>query len=141
MWSGSLFFIHCYLETLQHLGHFASIVFGCVPEGCVFLRCVVNVPFVKFTDFNLWYMNLMNNGPMDRGNENPTQHLPWWLRKTTKNPQSGLSAPGFEPGTSRMRVCCVTTDPPRSVGSLLWTQVYKEYSLSKLSVISLQCPI
>ena len=27
----------------------------------------------------------MNNGQMDRGNENPTQHLPWWLRKTTKN--------------------------------------------------------
>ena len=26
----------------------------------------------------------MNNGQMDRGNENPTQHLPWWLRKTTK---------------------------------------------------------
>ena len=28
----------------------------------------------------------MNNGQMDRGNENPTQHLPWWLRKTTKKP-------------------------------------------------------
>ena len=26
----------------------------------------------------------MNNGQMDRGNENPTQHLPWWLRKTMK---------------------------------------------------------
>ena len=26
----------------------------------------------------------MNNGQMDRGNENPTQRLPWWLRKTTK---------------------------------------------------------
>ena len=26
----------------------------------------------------------MNNGQMDRGNENPTQHLPSWLRKTTK---------------------------------------------------------
>ena len=26
----------------------------------------------------------MNNGQMDRGNENLTQHLPWWLRKTTK---------------------------------------------------------
>ena len=24
---------------------------------------------------------------MDRGNENTTQHLPWWLRKTTKKPQ------------------------------------------------------
>ena len=28
----------------------------------------------------------MNNGQMDRGNENPTQHLPWWLSKTTKKP-------------------------------------------------------
>ena len=28
----------------------------------------------------------MNNGQMDRGNENPTQHLPWWLMKTTKKP-------------------------------------------------------
>ena len=46
----------------------------------------------------------MNNGQMDHGNENPTQHLPWWLRKTTKKPQSGWSAPGFEPGTSRTRV-------------------------------------
>ena len=26
----------------------------------------------------------MNNGKMDRGNENPTQHLPWWLRETKK---------------------------------------------------------
>ena len=57
----------------------------------------------------------MNNGQMDCGNENPTQHLPWWLRETTKKPQSGWPAPGFEPGTSRMRVSCVTTEPPRSV--------------------------
>ena len=27
---------------------------------------------------------MINNGQMDRGNENPTQHLPCWLRKTTK---------------------------------------------------------
>ena len=60
----------------------------------------------------------MNNGQMDRGNENPTQHLPWWLRKTTKKPQSGWSAPGFESGSSRMRISCVTTEPPRSVLSL-----------------------
>ena len=57
----------------------------------------------------------MNNGQMDRGNENPTQNLPWWLRKTTKKPRLGWSAPGFEPGTSRMRVSCVTTELPRSV--------------------------
>ena len=42
-WTFSLSFfyyffkIHCYLETLQHLGHIPSRVFGCVPEGCVFL--------------------------------------------------------------------------------------------------------
>ena len=119
-----LFFIDCYLETLQHLGHIASRIFGCVPECCVFLLlCVVNVSIVKFTELILWYMNLMNNGQMDRGIENPTQHLPWWLRKTTKKPQSGWSAPGFEPGTSRMRVSCVTTEPPRSVSFvfLSWT--------------------
>ena len=63
----------------------------------------------------LWYMNLMNNGQIDRGNENTTQRLPLWMRKTTKKPQSGWSASGFEPGISRMRVSCVTTEPPRSV--------------------------
>ena len=83
-------FFHFYLETLQHIGHIASRVFGCIQEGCVFLLlCVVNASIVKFTELILWYMNLMNNGEMDRGNENPTQHLPWWLRKTTKKPQVG----------------------------------------------------
>ena len=61
----------------------------------------------------------MNNGQMDRGNENPTQHLPWWLRETTKKPQSCWPAPGFKPGTSRMLVSCVTAEPPRSVKTLL----------------------
>ena len=28
----------------------------------------------------------MNNGQMDSGNENSTQHLPWWLRKAQKTP-------------------------------------------------------
>ena len=28
----------------------------------------------------------MNNDQMDHGTENPTQHLPWRLRKTTKKP-------------------------------------------------------
>ena len=28
----------------------------------------------------------MNNGHMDRGNENPTQHLPWWLKKNLIKP-------------------------------------------------------
>ena len=47
------FFIHGYLETLQHLDHIASRVFGCVLEGAVyFYCCVINVSFVKFTGFN-----------------------------------------------------------------------------------------
>ena len=93
---------------------------GVYQKAVYFYCCVVNVSFVKFTDLILWYMNLMNNGQMDRGNENPTQHFPWWLRKTTKKPQSGWSAPGFEPGTSRMRVSCVSTEPPRSVMLILF---------------------
>ena len=52
-----------------------------------------------------------------------TQHLPCWVRKTTKKPQSGWSAPGFEPGTSRMRVSCVTTEPPCSV--VLYCKIIK----------------
>ena len=117
----TFYFYWLLLETLQLLGNIASRIFGCIPEGCVFLLlCVVNVSIVKFTELILWYRNLMNNGQMDRGNENPTQHLPWWLRKTAKKPQSGWSALVFEPGTSRMRVSCITTEPPRSVqGSYL----------------------
>ena len=41
---------HCYLETLQHLGHIASRIFWCVSEGCVFLLFCSHVSFVKFTD-------------------------------------------------------------------------------------------
>ena len=37
----------------------------------------------------------MNNGQMDRGNENPTQHLPWWLRKTTKKTSVRLVGTGI----------------------------------------------
>ena len=29
-------------------------------------------------------MIMINNRQKDRGNENPTQHIPWWLRKTRK---------------------------------------------------------
>ena len=36
-------------------------------------------------------------------------------RGKPRKPQSGWSAPGFESGTSRMRVSCVTMEPPRSV--------------------------
>ena len=41
-------------------------------------------------------------------------------------PQPGLPATGFEPGTSRMRGSCVTTEPPRSV-DLLFTVVNPYY--------------
>ena len=37
----------------------------------------------------------MNIGQMDRGNENPTQHLPWWLRKTTKQTPVRLVGTGI----------------------------------------------
>ena len=42
-------------------------------------------------------MTLLNKGEMDRGNENPTQHLTDDWGKPEK-PQSGSSVPGFEPG-------------------------------------------
>ena len=110
------FFIRYYLETLQHLGHIASRIFGCIPEGCVFLLlCVVNVSIVKFTELILWYINLMNNGQMNRGNENPTQHLPWWLRKTTKKTLVRLVGTGIWNRDLSMRVSSVTAEPPRSV--------------------------
>ena len=41
--------------------------------------CVIDVSLFSFTDLILRFMNMMNDGQMDRGNENPTQHLPWWL--------------------------------------------------------------
>ena len=37
----------------------------------------------------------MNNGQMDRGNENPTQHLPLWLRKSTKKTSVRLAGTGI----------------------------------------------
>ena len=73
----------------------------------------------------------MNNGQMDRGNENPPQCLPSRLRKNTKKSQSGWSAPGFKSGTSQMRVSCVSTEPPRSVLSLLCTLYTVEYTVGK----------
>ena len=89
-------FFHCHLETLQHLGHIASRIFGCIPEGCVFLLlCVVNVSIVKITELTLWYMNLMNNGQMDRGNENPTQHLPLMIEENHENTSARLVGTGI----------------------------------------------
>ena len=53
----------------------------------------------------------MNNGQMDRSNENTTQYLPWWLREAMKISQSGWLEPGFELGTFQIRVECVATAP------------------------------
>ena len=57
-----------------------------------------------------------------------------------KKPQSVWSAPGFEPATSRMRVSCVTTEPPRSVvifyfniNSFAWFYVLKFCHLKTVS--------
>ena len=96
---------------------------GVYQKTVYFYCCVVNVSFVKFTDFNF----MMNNGQMDRGNENPIQHLLWWLRKTTKNSQSDWPDPGFESGTFRIRVQCVTTAPPRLVLMILYIYIYIKY--------------
>ena len=75
-------------------------------KAVYFYCCVVNVSVVKFTDLILWYMNLMNNGQMNRGNENLTQYLPWWLRKTTKK-----------------------KNPVRLVGTGMWTRDLPNASL------------
>ena len=37
----------------------------------------------------------MNNGQMDRGNENPTQHLPWWLRKNHEKTPARMVGTGI----------------------------------------------
>ena len=117
----SRFFIHCYLETLQHLGHIASRgLWVCTRRLCISI--VVWFMFHLLSSLILFYdiwIYVQYNGQMDRGNENPTQHLPWCLRKSTKRPQSRLPAQGFEPCTSRMRVSCVTTEPPRSIDFLI----------------------
>ena len=62
----------------------------------------------------------MNNGQMDRSNENTTQYLPWWLREAMKKSQSGWLEPGFELGTLQIGVECVTTAPPHSVERFLF---------------------
>ena len=65
--------------------------------------------------------------------------------KPRKKPQSGWSAPAFKPGTSRMRVSCVTTEPPRSVFNILFSMVlssvYKSIVLLTVSftVLILRC--
>ena len=69
----------------------------------------------------------MNNGQMDRGNENPIQHLPWWLTEAMKKSQSGCLGPGFELGISQIRVQCVTTALPHSVAQFLFRRTDQYY--------------
>ena len=53
----------------------------------------------------------MNNGEMDRGNENLTQYLPWWLRETTKkNPSQVGRHRDLNPGPPE----CESRALPRS---------------------------
>ena len=65
----------------------------------------------------------MNNGQMDRGNENPSQHLPLWLREAMLKSQPGWLGPGFELEISQIRVQCVATAPPNSVAQFLFHRI------------------
>ena len=83
------------VSTSLVISRLGSLGVSLYQKAAYFYCCVVNVSIVKFTELILWYMTLMNNGQMDRGNENPTQHLPWWLRKTTKKTSIRLVGTGI----------------------------------------------
>ena len=57
------------------------------------------------------------------------------IEENHEKPQSGWSVPGFEHGTSRMRVSCVTTEPSRSVLTGLKLQEYCLNQNIKLIII------
>ena len=93
--------------TYLVLSHLGSL--GCIPGDCVFLlynRCAL----FKFYDLWMWWIMVKWFVVIKI---QPSIFLDDW-GKPQKN-QSGWSAPGFEPGTSRMRVSCVTTETTRSV--------------------------
>ena len=92
----------------------------CTRRLCIGLSIVINDSLLSLLIYFLWFKNLMNNDHMDRDNKNPTQHLPWWLRKTTKKPQSDWLGPGFELRTSRIWDRRVTTAQLRFVEIRLW---------------------
>ena len=49
----------------------------------------------------LGFINMMNNGEMDHGNENSTYQLPWWLRKSMKrNPVRLVGKQEFNSGST-----------------------------------------
>ena len=71
-------------STFLVISHLWSL--GVYQKAVYFYCYVVNVSFVKFTDFNFMILNLMNNGQMDRGNEiQPSICLDEW-GKPRKNP-------------------------------------------------------
>ena len=65
----------------------------------------------------------MNNGQMDRGNENATQHLPWWLREAMIKSQPDCLGPEVELETSQIQVQRVTIAPPHSVVQFLFRRI------------------
>ena len=100
---------------LQHIDLIASIIFGCIPEGCVFLLLCSRCFFVNFYWFfcDLWIWRIMVNLIVIMKIQ-PSLCLDDW-GKPRKNTQSDWSAPWLKPGTSRIRVLCITTAPPHSV--------------------------
>ena len=111
------------LGMLNIFAHIASRISVCISEGCVFLLLCNYVSLLSLQIEFLWFMNLMNNGQMERGNENPIQHLPWRQREAMKKSQSGWLGPGFEIGTSQIRVQCVNTAPPSEVAQFLFRRI------------------
>ena len=65
----------------------------------------------------------MNIGQMDRGNKNPTQHFPWWLREAMIKSQPAWLGPGFGLGISQIWVQCVATAPPKPVAQFLFRRI------------------
>ena len=60
----------------------------------------------------------MNNVQMDYGNENPTQHLPWWLRKITKKKNSQIGRHwDLNPAPAEYEISVL---PLRHLARLLW---------------------
>ena len=68
-------------------------------------------------------MNLMNNGQMDLGNENPTQYLPSGLREAMIKSHPAWLGSGFELGISQIRVQCVATAPSNLVAQFLFRRI------------------
>ena len=74
------------IETFAILCHQLSCL--CVVEVCCLGleplcdACHMQGPLANFYCLNICDLWILRK--MDHGNVNPTQHLPWWLRETTK---------------------------------------------------------